>query len=176
MFFVPLRPLSTSTIREMAQDSNIELHLNELSQGKHHFSFRLDDGFIKDLSVRYGVEKSEITGCGIEAEADLTLRESDYSLHIRAKGNVELICDRCLAPMDYPIDVADDIWPYESDEACSGTGQQGAADTLDLRWLTYELITINLPMVHCHPEGECMPDMQKLLQSHLCNTVEDYPE
>ena len=160
----------------MAQDNNIELRLNELPRGRHHFSYHLDDGFIEDLPVRYGVDKSEITGCTIEAEADLTLRESDYSLHIQAKGRVELICDRCLAPMDYPIEVADDILPDESDEAFSGPGQRSACDTLDLRWLTYELITLNLPLVHSHPEGECMPDMQRLLQSHLCSTMEDYPE
>ncbi|MBR0309274.1 MAG: hypothetical protein IJQ97_00160 [Paludibacteraceae bacterium] len=143
------------------------LHLNELAQGKHHFSYRLDDRFIQELPTTYGVEKSEIIGCAIDAEAELLLRENDYSLHIHAQGDVRLICDRCLAPMTYAVDVSDEIEP--DDDETNG-------ETLDISWLTYEMITINLPLVHSHPEGECMQDMQKLLQSHLCSTVEEDPE
>ena len=160
----------------MAQLNDIQLHLNELEQGKHHFSFRLDDLFIQGLPANYGVDKSEITGCLIDAEANLNLRENDYSLHIAAKGSVQLVCDRCLATMSYPVDVEDDIWPYEDEQS---------TDTLDLAWLTYEMIIINLPLVHSHPDGECTPDMQQLLQafgvpankteqdsSHLSSTAE----
>ena len=134
------------------------LQLNELAQGKHHFNYALDDAYFRSI------ERSEILGGDVAAEADLVLRESDYSLHIHAQGTVQLTCDRCLAPMDYNVDVEDDILPEEADEQ---------TDTLDLRWLTYELITINLPLVHSHPDGECMQDMQILLQTHLCSTMDD---
>ena len=134
------------------------LQLNELAQGKHHFNYALDDAYLRSI------ERSEILGGDVAAEADLVLRESDYSLHIHAQGTVQLTCDRCLAPMDYNVDVEDDILPEEADEQ---------TDTLDLRWLTYELITINLPLVHSHPDGECMQDMQLLLQTHLCSTMDD---
>lgn len=126
------------------------LQLNELAQGKHHYSYRLNSAYFQEQ------EKSEITGGDVAIEADLTLRESDFSLHIKAAGNVQLICDRCLAPMDYAIDVEDDIQPGEEDEQ---------TNTLDLGWLAYETITINLPLVHSHPDGECTPDMQQLLQA-----------
>lgn len=155
----------------MAEDSkNIVLRLNELEQGKHHFAFHLDDAYFK------AIENSEITGGNVDVEADLQLRESDYSLHLAAKGEVLLICDRCLTDMPYPVDVQDDILPDEEDEQ---------TDTLDLGWLAYETITINLPLVHSHPDGECTPDMQQLLQafgvpankteqdsSHLSSTAE----
>lgn len=152
-----MRPLSATTTTEMAQLNDIQLHLNELEQGKHHFFFRLDDLFIQGLPANYGVDKSEITGCLIDAEADLNLRENDYSLHIAAKGSVQLVCDRCLATMSYPVNVEDDIWPDEDEQS---------TDTLDLAWLTYEMIIINLPLVHSHPDGECNPDMQPLLHAY----------
>ena len=129
------------------------LHLNELEQGKHHYVFHLDDAYFK------AQEKSEITGGAVDVEADLTLYESDYSLHLKAKGEVKLICDRCLGEMSYAVDAEDDIYPDESDEANSNP------NVLDLGWLAYETITINLPLVHSHPDGECMPEMQKLLQT-----------
>ncbi len=141
------------------------LLLNELPQGKHHYSFRLSSEYFLEQ------EKSEIRGGDVEIEADLTLRESDYNLHLKAQGEVQLICDRCLGEMNYAVDVEDDILPDEQDEQ---------TDTLDLRWLAYEMITINLPLVHSHPDGECIPDMQNLLQAlgvsqddiHLSSTVE----
>lgn len=133
------------------------LQLNELAQGKHHYSYRLNSAYFQEQ------EKSEITGGDVAIEADLTLRESDYSLHITAKGNVELICDRCLAPMTYAIDIADDILPDEDDDC--RPDQPCGNETLDLNWLAYETITINLPLVHSHPDGECTPDMQQLLQA-----------
>ena len=138
-------------------NSNMVLQLRELPQGKHHYSFRLDDAYFQ------GIEKSEITGGEVNIDADLTLRESDYSLHLKAQGEVRLICDRCLGEMSYAVDVEDDILPADDDEP---------SETLDLKWSAYEMITINLPLVHSHPEGACMQDMQQLLQAHLCSTVE----
>jgi len=131
-------------------DSRIVLQLNELPQGKHHFSFKLDDAYFM------GIDKSEITGGNVDIEADLILRESDYSLHLKAIGEVKLICDRCLGEMSYAVNADDDIQPDEEDEQ---------SNTLDLAWLAYETIIINLPLVHSHPDGECVPEMQQLLQT-----------
>ena len=44
---------------------------------------------------------------------------------------------------------------------------------LDLAWLAYELIIVNLPLVHSHQDGGCNPDMDALLQDHLCTALED---
>ncbi len=130
--------------------ANIILQLNELAQGKYHYSFRLSTAYFQQQ------EKSEIMGGDVAVEADLTLRESDYSLHLTARGEVVLVCDRCLGEMKYTVDVEDDVRPDEADEQ---------TDALDLSWLAYEMITINLPLVHSHPDGECTPDMQQLLQA-----------
>ena len=142
------------------QNTDSVLQLNELAQGKHQYSYHLDSAYFA------AQEKSEITGGEVDVEAELTLRESDYSLHLKAQGEVKLICDRCLGEMSYAVDVEDDILPDEDDAANSN------ADEIDLRWLAYEMITINLPLVHSHPDGECMQDMQQLLQTHLCSAVE----
>ncbi len=125
------------------------LQLNELTQGKHHYSFRLDSAYLA------AQEKSEIQGGEVDVEANLMLRESDYSLHMEAKGEVKLICDRCLGEMSHAVDVEDDILPDDEEQT----------NMLDLSWLAYEMITINLPLVHSHPDGECMHEMQQLLQA-----------
>ena len=142
----------------MAQnEGNTVIVLSELEQGKHTFAFELGSTYFQ------GIEKSEILGGNVHVEAELRLRESDYDLHLKAQGIVQLTCDRCLGAMDYAVDVEDTIQPDEDEQS----------DELDLSWLAYETITINLPLVHSHPKGECMQDMQQLLQTHLCSTIEE---
>ena len=136
------------------------VHLSELETGNHHFAFELDDTYFREI------EKAEIQGGKVAIEAELQLMPDFYRLTISAQGEVELICDRCLGLMTYPVDVTDDILPDESDASDD-------SDTLDIAWLAYEMITTHLPLVHSHPEGACMPDMQELLQAHLCSTVEE---
>ena len=135
----------------MAQnEGNTVIVLSELEQGKHTFAFELDSTYFQ------GIEKSEILGGNVHVEAELRLRESDYDLHLKAQGIVQLTCDRCLGAMDYAVDVEDTIQSDEDEQS----------DELDLSWLAYETITINLPLVHSHPDGECIPEMQNLLQAH----------
>ena len=63
--------------------------------------------------------------------------------------------------MDIVVDAEDDM---DLDEDTK---------TLDLEWLAYELVIVNLPLVHSHQPGGCNPQMDALLQSHLCTEPED---
>ena len=45
-------------------------------------------------------------------------------------------------------------------------------EELDLSWLAYEIVSINIPVVHCHQAGECNKQMELLLQDHLCDEPE----
>lgn len=136
----------------------VDVHKIELSQyeiGHYQFDFQLNDDFFGAL------EKSEIVGGDVACVARLNLREDDFDLSIEVQGNVTLICDRCLDKMELSVSLDEVV---EVDEQ---------SKSLDLDWLAYELIVVNLPLVHCHPVGDCNPDMDALLQNHLCSTNED---
>ena len=130
------------------------VELSSLEVGHYSFDYELDSGYFK------GLEKTELLGGKVHAHAELNLRERDFDLRMRVDGMVQVICDRCLDPMDVLVDAADDM---DLDE---GT------QVLDLDWLAYELIIVNLPLVHSHQPGGCNPQMDALLQDHLC-TEED---
>lgn len=137
--------------------SNIDLRKFEL--GKHEFDFQLDTEFFMAL------EKTEILSGNVNCHVLLNLREDDYALKLAVKGVVQVVCDRCLDSMDIVVDDEEDM---ESDDVAVS-----APGVLDLAWTAYELIVVNLPLVHSHPEGECNLQMQELLQSHLCSASED---
>lgn len=131
------------------------IELSKLEIGDYSFDYELDSAYFQS------VEKSEVLSGHVQAKAELALRERDFDLRIKVGGMVQVTCDRCLDPMDLAVDAEDDM---DMDE---GT------EMLDLEWLAYELVIVNLPLVHSHQPGGCNPQMDALLQDHLCTMPED---
>ena len=130
------------------------IELDKLELGKHSFDFQLDSAYFT------GVEKTELLGGSVSAKAELDLHPNTLSLHVWVDGVVQVTCDRCLDSMDITIQADDDM------------EIEDGAHTVDLQWLAYELIVVNLPLVHSHQNGGCNPQMAALLQDHLCTSEE----
>jgi len=126
----------------------------------HQFDVELDDDFFA------AQEKSEILSGKVVGQATLNLREEDYLLNIAVRGTVFVVCDRCLDPMPIEIEVNDEMIDSLNDAA------ELPNDELDLSWLAYEIVSINIPIVHCHQAGECNQQMELLLHDHLCDEPE----
>jgi len=140
----------------MSEQNHYIIDLKRLPTGAHQFDILLDDEFFKSL------EKSEILSGKVDCKAALNLREEDYQLKIAVQGTVFVVCDRCLDPMPLEINDEQEIWSEEEDD-----NRQ-----LDLTWLAYEILSINIPIVHCHQAGECNAQMELLLHNHLCDESE----
>ena len=145
----------------MSEQNHMIIDLKHMPIGVHQFDFQLDDDFFESL------EKSEILRGSVACKATLNLREEDYQLNMAVHGTVFVVCDRCLDPMALEID---DEQVIESlDEMDNG---QWTMDNLDLTWLAYEIVSINIPIVHCHQAGECNKQMELLLHDHLCDDLD----
>ena len=139
----------------MDKKSNI-VALDSLELGVHVFDFQLDNAYFSEI------ENSELLGGEVKVEAQLNLREYDFDLDIAVKGLVQVTCDRCLDEMDVVVDAEESEWEWDDEPKL-----------IDLSWLAYELIIVNLPLVHSHQDGGCNPEMDALLQDHLCTDVEE---
>ena len=128
--------------------------LDSMELGAHVFDFQLDNAYFSEI------ENSELLGGEVKVEAHLNLREYDFDLDIAVKGLVQVTCDRCLDKMDVAINAEENEWEWDEEPKL-----------IDLSWLAYELIIVNLPLVHSHQDGGCNPEMDALLQSHLCTEV-----
>ena len=137
----------------MSENNHYIIDLQRLPIGSHSFDFQLDDDFFEQL------EKSEILRGDVTCKATLNLREEDYQLSIAVRGTVFVVCDRCLDPM--PIEIDDEQEIFSEDEE---TNDQ----MVNLSWLAYEIVSINIPIVHSHQPGECNKQMELLLHDHLC--------
>ena len=146
----------------MSEQTHTIINLSRLPLGTHRFDLQLDNAFFASL------EKTEILSGEVTANATLNLREEDYQLTIAVHGTVFVVCDRCLDPMPLEIEDEQEIWSVdEENDQSSMTNHQ-----LDLSWLAYEIVSINIPIVHCHQAGECNAQMELLLHNHLCDEPE----
>ena len=130
--------------------------LDSMELGAHVFDFQLDNAYFSEI------ENSELLGGEVKVEAHLNLREYDFDLDIAVKGLVQVTCDRCLDEMDVAINAEENEWEWDEEPKL-----------IDLSWLAYELIIVNLPLVHSHQDGGCNPEMDALLQDHLCTALDD---
>ncbi len=158
----------------MPQSQTYIVNLKTLQEGDYQYNYLLDDAFFAEIG------ENEILGGNVRAVVDLAVREQGCKLHLQAQGEVKITCDRCLDEMSQEVEanetllvklaVADD---EIDDEAIYVDPKSGE---LDLAWLLYEMIEINLPIVHSHQAGECNPQMEELLQTHLCTNLEEPEE
>ena len=138
------------------------INLDKLEIGIHHFDFHLDTAYFQ------AIEKSELLGGEVDAKAELNLLSSGFDLNISVEGQVTVTCDRCLEPMSLSVSAQDNM----TTDAMDAISENKKGNVVDLNWLAYELTIVNLPLVHCHQTGGCNPQMDTLLQSHLCTTEE----
>ena len=130
--------------------------LDQLEIGEHLFDFQLDREYLTTI------DNTELLGGAVDVKVRLILREDDFAVDMDIVGQVQVTCDRCLDAMNVDVDIYEEEMELEED-----------VKQLDLAWLAYELIIVNLPLVHSHQDGGCNPDMDALLQDHLCTALED---
>ena len=140
----------------MSEQTHIIIDLKRLPIGIHSFDIQLNDDFFASI------EKTEILSGKVLGTATLNLREEDYQLNITVHGTVFVVCDRCLDPMPLEINANDEMVECE----------ESRDERLDLSWLAYEIVSINIPLVHSHQPGECNKQMELLLHDHLCDEPE----
>ena len=141
----------------MSEQNHYIIDLKRLPIGTHEFDIQLDDAFFE------GLEKSEILRGKVDCKATLNLREEDYQLNMAVHGTVFVVCDRCLDPMPLEIEANDELMNDEP---------KAPNDEIDLSWLAYEIVSINIPIVHSHQAGECNQQMELLLHDHLCDDLD----
>ena len=150
----------------MSEQKHIIIDLQRLPIGSHSFDIQLDDEFFASL------EKTEILHGNVSATVTLNLREEDYQLSIAVHGTVFVVCDRCLDPMPLEIDDEQEIFSEDDEDEEIVNRKSSDRQSIDLSWLAYEIVSVNIPLVHSHQEGECNKQMELLLHNHLCDEPE----
>lgn len=115
---------------------------------------------------------SAVQGPEIEkGEVDVTLRvkrtSEAFELDFRFEGVVEVECDRCLEPIQQSVHGACTLKAVLGDED-SDDGElitvAQSPGVMDLSWPLYEMIALEIPIRHVHPDGQCDAEVMKRLE------------
>jgi Predicted metal-binding, possibly nucleic acid-binding protein len=148
--------------------------ISGLSIGKHSFQYEIKDDFFA------GMDYSEVKEGDVKINLDVEKEETMMTLNFSFEGSVRVPCDRCGDDFDLPISGNEIFFIKFGAEPCEESENvvviPADQHDFDLSNLIYEYIILSLPIQRVHDEGECNPEVLKLLQSQEEVVPEDKDE
>lgn len=155
----------------MEKDNEFLIPVSGLALGVHRYQFDIRDDFFADLDY------SEVKHAEVTVDLEVEREELMMTMNFRLEGKVLVACDRCADEFYIPIQSeqvfciklgAEEV--EESDDVAVVPADQHAYDVSSL---IYEYIVLAVPMHRVHPEGECNPEVIKLLSRDETSSEED---
>ncbi|MCK5068502.1 MAG: DUF177 domain-containing protein [Bacteroidales bacterium] len=153
----------------MSKRGSYAVRISGLEEGNHDFSFELDRKFFTLF------EHPEIEDGNVLAEVILEKKPGVFALHFSLKGDVEVVCDRCLEKFMTGISTSQSIFvktgdtPGEIEDDVLMIGRDD--HEIEVGQYLFEFIILALPYQKVHPEDSkgnstCDPEMLKQLDAH----------
>lgn len=139
-----------------------------LRLGDHTYDWDLDKKFFEEA------ENPEILACNLHVELLLEKKERMLELNFRIAGTLTVPCDRCLAPLDLPVNIDESYYikiglerMEESEEVIiiPETDYQ-----IDLAPLIFDYVSLAVPIKKVHDEdskgnSKCDQEMLRKLEN-----------
>lgn len=147
-----------------------------LKEGSHIYDFDVDKDFFDDY------EESGIGNSRLIVETVLIKRSAHMELEISIRGEVNIMCDRCLDDYWQTIESKNKMlvklgeeWEEADDEVLTIPSNESR---IDISKFIYEFVHLALPLQRFHPETEegestCNPAMLEKLEEHSTDSEEN---
>ena len=153
----------------MSKRGSYALRISGIGDGDHAFSFELDRQFFASL------DQDQIDNGKVEVSVLLEKKPGVFSLHFHLKGQVEVVCDRCLEFFMAHVDTNESIFVKMGESA--GEIEDDVImihrddHEIEVGQLMYEFIVLALPLKRIHPDLEngkagCDPKMLRKLEEY----------
>ena len=126
---------------------SIIIPMDGWAAGERSFRFHADTEFFQAF------DNTEILNADVEVEIRVVKDGAKAEAYIYLCGTVTVPCDRCLEPLQVPVEED----PSEEFQT------ELLKEDWDLSQAVYDYVCLSLPMQRVHPEGECNPDTVRFL-------------
>ena len=143
--------------------TSYKIDLKNLTAISQIFDFELNSDFFKTI------DSSEIERGNVKARVVGQRKSQSFALKISLEGCVMVSCNRCLDDMQQPISYSETLmvkFGKNFDEDGNTVIVPETDGYIDLAYFFYEMIVVNIPIKHVHPEGECNVAMQQKLEKY----------
>lgn len=155
----------------MGKFSAFMLPLKSLPVGTHNFEYHLDKPFFADM------ENSDVRDADLGVDLTVKYDGELYALDFAVKGEVTLVCDRCLDEMQYPIEASYHVSVKYGDDYNDASDElleiPDGDTTLNVSYMIYDTVVLAIPIKHVHPAGKCNRAMSAVLRKHRAITGDD---
>lgn len=121
------------------------INLGILGSGVHNFEAHVGKEFFESFG------NEDILDADISVEAEIIVRGLSAEIRAEVFGTVAVPCDRCLAPVEIPIDT-------EFSQSYAPEGME-----LDFSQEVYDFVCLDIPLKRVHEDGECDKEVTKFL-------------
>jgi len=139
-----------------------KIQFSGLSLGHHEIKFRIDDTFFETFNY------DEISDCNIKINIDLEKTERFLKLDFRFNGKYFVPCDRCLDPIEIPINHTETLianFENKTDFESEVWSISPKEHELILDNFIYETLVLLRPFSVMHEVENCNPKMVEKLQN-----------
>lgn len=151
-------------IRKMGKFTAYKLPLKSLSVGQHKFEYHLDKQFFVNM------ESADVHDADLNVALTVDYNGDFYVLDFDIKGEVVLICDRCLDDLHFPIEAQYHIVVKYGEEYNDDSDEvleiPESDNYLNVAYMIYDTVVLAIPIKHVHPLGKCNKQMSAMLKKH----------
>lgn len=128
-----------------------DIDVIKLKDGRHSFSFEVNDGFFRFYEADDWVNGANLT-VNVTINKTVSVLEADYKI----TGTIRLTCDRSLEEFDHPLEFTEKvIYKYgPTEQEISEDVFMITKDTssINIAQLIYEFILLAIPAKKIHPD------------------------
>ncbi len=138
------------------------IQFSGLSLGHHKFQFHVDDALFQARNY------DEISDCDVNVEIDLEKTERFLKLDFTFSGTYFVPCDRCLDPVEIPVDYDESLIVNFGNETCLDDEIWEVSPKeheLILDDFICDSLVLSRPFSITHDIADCNPEMLAKLQN-----------
>jgi uncharacterized protein len=120
-----------------------------LALGRHPFDYEIGKGFFEEF------ENQDIKDSRLKLLLELEVHERMFTLDFFISGEINVLCDRCLENLWFPVDIRQRYiiklgheWKEESEDVLVMPENEYR---IDIYQLVYDYIVLGVPMKKVHP-------------------------
>lgn len=144
--------------------------LNGLPVGKADYAWHAGKEFFGSFG------DSEILDADVDVDAHVEKSGDGLGLDCKIKGRLTVPCDRCLEPLDLPVDKTwilnvkfgeepdeGEVIELDGDDEKETVYFPSGSARIDLSQVVYDYTVLSLPAKRVHPDGQCNPEVMRFL-------------
>lgn len=148
----------------MGKFSAFKLPLKSLPEGTHDFDYKLEKKFFEDM------ENADVRDADLDVHVTVVRKGDLYELTFDIKGEITLICDRCLDDLPWPVETSYHIFVKYGEDYNDDSDElliipEGDL-SLNVAYMIHDTVALTIPIKHVHPLGKCNRAMSALLKKH----------